>query len=144
MNPNSYDLTLHEDILIYRGETLDPRIENETLPAPRKRDGSYLLTPGRVYLARTVEYTETHGLVPMINGKGSLGRLGLFVHVTAGFGDVGFCGTGTLELVATPPVKVYPGMRIAQIYYQTVVGLITRYDGRYQGQVSPTASRGHL
>jgi len=59
-----------------------------------------VLAPGQLFLGRTVERTETHGLVPMIEGRSSIGRLGLFVHVTAGFGDVGFCGFWTLEMFA--------------------------------------------
>ena len=142
VNPNSYDLTLHWEIMQYQNYALDARGSNPIWMADRDEDGSYMLYPGRVYLARTIEYTETPHHVPMLNGKSSIGRLGLFVHVTAGFGDIGFCGTWTLELVATQPVCVYPGMRIAQIYYQDVCGVATAYDGRYQGQIAATASKG--
>ena len=71
-----------------------------------------VLDPNRLYLGRTIERTETHNLVPMLEDRSSIGRLGLFVHVTAGFGDVGFCGYWTLEMFAVQPVRIYPGVRI--------------------------------
>jgi len=86
-----------------------------------------VLTPNQLYLGRTVERTETHNLVPMIEGRSSIGRLGLFVHVTAGFGDVGFCGYWTLEMFAVQPVKIYPGVPICQIFFHQIHGTITEY-----------------
>jgi dCTP deaminase len=92
-----------------------------------------VLTPNQLYLGRTAERTETHNLVPMIEGRSSVGRLGLFVHVTAGFGDVGFCGYWTLEMFAVQPVKIYPGVPICQIFFHQVVGAITEYaSDKYQ------------
>jgi dCTP deaminase len=92
-----------------------------------------VLTPNQLYLGRTVERTETHNLVPMIEGRSSIGRLGLFVHVTAGFGDVGFCGYWTLEMFAVQPVKIYPGVPICQIFFHQVAGQITEYaSDKYQ------------
>jgi dCTP deaminase len=89
--------------------------------------GGMVLEPNRLYLGRTRERTETHNHVPMIEGRSSIGRLGLFVHVTAGFGDVGFCGYWTLEMFAVQPVKIYPGVSICQIFYHTLTGDITEY-----------------
>jgi dCTP deaminase len=84
-------------------------------------------------LGRTVERTETHNLVPMIEGRSSVGRLGLFVHVTAGFGDVGFCGYWTLEMFAVQAVRIYPGVPICQIFYHEITGEITEYQSdKYQ------------
>jgi len=69
----------------------------------------------------------------MIEGRSSVGRLGLFVHVTAGFGDVGFCGYWTLEMFAIQPVRVYPGVPICQIFYHGLRGEFTEYDSdKYQ------------
>jgi dCTP deaminase len=69
----------------------------------------------------------------MIEGRSSIGRLGLFVHVTAGFGDVGFCGYWTLEMFAVQPVKIYPGVPICQIFYHEINGAITEYcSNKYQ------------
>jgi dCTP deaminase len=92
-----------------------------------------VLGPSQLYLGRTVERTETHQLVPMIEGRSSIGRLGLFVHVTAGFGDVGFCGFWTLEMFAVQPVRIYPGVPICQIFYHEISGPITEYaSDKYQ------------
>ena len=69
----------------------------------------------------------------MIEGRSSIGRLGLFVHVTAGFGDVGFCGYWTLEMFAVQPVKIYPGASICQIFFHQIAGDITEYSSdKYQ------------
>jgi len=71
--------------------------------------------------------------VPMIEGRSSIGRLGLFVHVTAGFGDVGFCGYWTLEMFAVQPVKIYPGVQICQLFFHQIHGDITEYSSeKYQ------------
>jgi dCTP deaminase len=92
------------------------------------------LEPRRLYLGRTLEYTETHDVVPMLEGRSSVGRLGLFVHVTAGFGDVGFRGFWTLEMICTHPVRIYAGVEICQIFYHTVLGEIQEYkSNKYQG-----------
>jgi dCTP deaminase len=69
----------------------------------------------------------------MIEGRSSIGRLGLFVHVTAGFGDVGFCGYWTLEMFAIQPIRIYPGVPICQIFYHQIAGNITEYHSdKYQ------------
>ena len=67
-----------------------------------------ILEPGKLYLGRTVEYTKTDKFVPMLEGRSSIGRLGLFIHVTAGFGDIGFSGFWTLEIHCIQPVKYTP------------------------------------
>ena len=89
LNPNSYNLTLHDEILTYEEVVLDMRQPNRTRRIVIPEEG-FVLSPNQLYLGRTAERTETHNLVPMIEGRSSVGRLGLFVHVTAGFGDVGF------------------------------------------------------
>ncbi len=91
LNPNSYNLSLHSELMVYEEVVLDMRKANRVRRLEIPDDG-LVLAPGQLYLGRTIERTETHNLVPMIEGRSSVGRLGLFVHVTAGFGDVGFCG----------------------------------------------------
>ena len=101
-----------------------------------------MLLPGRVYFGRTLEYTESPYHIPMYEGRSSLGRLGVFSHVSAGFGDVGFKGTWTLELVVAQPVRIYKGMRIGQLYWHNPDGeILRRYDGKYQNQTNATPSR---
>ena len=132
LNPNSYNLTLHEELRVYRSSTLDMRVENLSDELTIPSDG-LLLEPHRLYLGRTVEYTETDGYVPMLEGRSSIGRLGLFVHVTAGFGDVGFKGFWTLEIFCVQPIRIYAGVQIAQIFYHTIEGDYERYSsGKYQ------------
>lgn len=132
LNPNSYNLTLHEELVTYEEVVLDMkksnRIRRMTIP-----ESGLVLEPNRLYLGRTIERTETHNLVPMIEGRSSIGRLGLFVHVTAGFGDVGFKGFWTLEMFAVQPVRIYPGVSICQIFYHQIEGSIREYcSNKYQ------------
>jgi dCTP deaminase len=132
LNPNSYNLTLHDEVMVYEEVVLDMRQVNRVRRLKIPESGM-VLTPNQLFLARTVERTETHELVPMIEGRSSIGRLGLFVHVTAGFGDVGFKGYWTLEMFAVQPVRIYPGIQICQIFYHELAGDITNYDnGKYQ------------
>lgn len=126
LNPNSYNLRLHDELLVYEEAVLDMRRPNRYRRHAIPKDG-LVLQPNKLYLGRTVERTETRNLVPMLEGRSSVGRLGLFVHVTAGFGDVGFCGYWTLEMFAVQPVRVYPGLPICQIFYHTLTGEITEY-----------------
>jgi dCTP deaminase len=75
-----------------------------------------------LYLGVTKEYTETHSHVPFLEGKSSIGRLGIDIHATAGKGDVGFCNTCTLEISVRHPVKIYAGMPIGQLIYFEIAG----------------------
>ena len=132
VNPNSYNLSLHNELIVYKDTVLDMKTPNdiETLFIPPE---GLVLTPGRLYLGRTEEYTRTEGYVPMLEGRSSTGRLGLCIHVTAGFGDVGFAGYWTLEIFCIQPVRVYAGVEICQIYYHTIKGDYEPYqDGKYQ------------
>jgi dCTP deaminase len=132
LNPNSYNLSLHADLLTYEEIVLDMRKANRVRRLTIPPEG-LVLSPNQLYLGRTVERTETYDLVPMIEGRSSIGRLGLFVHVTAGFGDVGFRGYWTLEMFAVQPVRIYAGVSICQIFYHQLCGDYTPYDsGKYQ------------
>jgi len=92
-----------------------------------------LLKQHTLYLGRTVEHTRTEHHVPMLEGRSSIGRLGLFIHVTAGFGDVGFNGFWTLEIFCVQPIRIYPGVEICQIFYHTIDGDYERYvSNKYQ------------
>lgn len=132
LNPNSYNLRLHNELLVYEEVVLDIKEPNRYRRIEIPENG-LVLSPNQVYLARTIEHTETQNLVPMIEGRSSLGRLGLFVHATAGFGDVGFCGYWTIEMYAVQPIRIYPGIQVCQIYYHTLEGEITSCaSGKYQ------------
>lgn len=132
LNPNSYNLKLHNELLIYDEECLDMKRPNRTrkLTIP---DEGLVLDPGRLYLGRTLEYTETDKYVPMLEGRSSVGRLGLFIHVCAGFGDIGFKGYWTLEVHCIQPIRIYAGVGICQIYYHSIEGNYEKYiSGKYQ------------
>lgn len=132
LNPNSYNLSLHDELLVYEEVVLDIKHPNRFRRLHIPPEG-LVLSPNQLYLGRTTEYTETHNLVPMLEGRSSVGRLGLFVHVTAGFGDVGFCGYWTLEMFAVQPIRVYPGIKICQVFYHELRGEIREYaSNKYQ------------
>ena len=129
LNPNSYNLVLYDQLMIYKNHEIDMKQSNptETISIPK---AGLLLEPNRLYLGRTHEYTETYNLVPMLEGRSSIGRLGLFIHVTAGFGDVGFKGYWTLEIFCVQPVKIYPKVEVCQIYYHTIEGDYKNYTSK--------------
>ncbi|MDZ4852597.1 MAG: dCTP deaminase [Pirellulaceae bacterium] len=132
LNPNSYDLLLHDELLVYEEVVLDVKQPNRFRRIQIPKDG-LILSPSQLYLGRTVERTETHKLVPMLEGRSSLARLGLFVHVSSGFGDVGFCGYWTLEMFAVQPIRIYPGIKICQVFYHEIAGEVHEYKSdKYQ------------
>lgn len=132
VNPNSYNLTLHNELLVYENHELDMKKLNPTKRITIPEEG-LVLEPNRLYLGRTNEFTKTEGFVPMLEGRSSTGRLGLFIHVTAGFGDVGFAGYWTLEIFCIQPIRIYPNAEICQIYYHSIEGDYEPYkSGKYQ------------
>jgi len=132
LNPNSYNLKLHNELLVYDNILLDMKTPNAAHKILIPPEGLQL-EPGRLYLGRTHEYTKTDNCVPMLEGRSSVGRLGLFIHVTAGFGDVGFHGYWTLEIHCIQPIIIYPYVEICQIYYHAIEGEYERYtSGKYQ------------
>ncbi len=132
VNPNSYNLSLHNELLIYEDGLLDMKKLNKTRKLIMPEDG-FVLKPGVLYLGRTAEYTKTEKFIPMLEGRSSIGRLGVCIHVTAGFGDIGFAGYWTLEIYCIQPVRIYPHVEICQIYYHTIGGDYELYSsGKYQ------------
>jgi len=168
VNPASYDLTLGNQVAVYKATTVDdfsPAGEKMLFGAKiRPRTEGYLdvskpndvtrftmgnqgmiLMPGVGYLMHTAERIHTDKYVPIIDGKSSIGRLFCFIHVTAGYGDPGFDGQYTLEVVVMQPLRVYPGMRFCQMRFHTLVGKVDSYKkkGNYQGELAegPVPSR---
>lgn len=136
-------LEIQKDVAaqVLRDYALDPRKDNETQDIEIPEEG-YVLLPGTLYLGETMEYTETYGFVPNIDGRSTTGRLGIEVHRTAGFGDNGFNGKWTLEITVTHPVIIYPGMEIGQLYYETIEGDTSMtYNGKYQNQQGVQAAK---
>jgi dCTP deaminase len=132
LGPNSYNLRLHHELLMYEQELLDMKQENKARSLSIPEQG-LILEAGKLYLGRTMEYTRTENLVPMLEGRSSIGRLGLFIHITAGFGDVGFRGYWTLEMYCIQPIRIYAGVEICQIFYHAIAGEFKSYaSNKYQ------------
>lgn len=126
LGTNSYDVHLGKFLGRYKDEVLDARKHNEIEVFEIPEEG-YVLEPGNLYLGVTQEYTETHAHVPFLEGKSSVGRLGIDIHATAGKGDVGFCNTWTLEISVSHKVRVYQGMPIGQLIYFQVLGDVKNF-----------------
>ena len=126
LGTNSYDVHLSRWLAVYKDEELDAKKHNKVKHFEIPEEG-FLLMPGTLYLGVTEEYTETFNSVPFLEGKSSIGRLGIDIHATAGKGDVGFCNTWTLEISCVQPVRVYAGMPIGQLIYFKVSGEIENF-----------------
>lgn len=158
IQPASIDVRLDRGFRVFenhRYATIDPAREQEGLTRliEAASDEPFVLHPGEFVLAATYErVTLPDYLAARLEGKSSLGRLGLVTHSTAGFIDPGFTGHITLELsnVATLPILLYPGMKIGQLCFFRLASPAEKPYGsgadgsRYQGQRGPTASRSYL
>jgi dCTP deaminase len=157
IQPSSIDVRLDKFFRVFDNHKyphIDPAADQSDLTREIEvlDDDAFILHPGEFVLGSTYELvTLPDDIAARLEGKSSLGRLGLMTHSTAGFIDPGFSGHVTLELanVATLPIKLYPGMKIGQVCYfrltspaQNPYGSAT-YGSRYQGQRGPTASRSH-
>lgn len=149
LGSNSYDVHLGPYLATYRAGALDARRENPIDEFRIPKEG-YVLVPGQLYLGVTEEYTETHSFVPFLEGKSSVGRLGIDIHSTAGKGDVGFCNYWTLEMSVKVPVRIYAGMPIGQLIYFEISGTVkhsyrTKRSAKYRTvSPHPIPSRMHL
>lgn len=147
LNPNSVDLTLNPIFRVYTSNVLDVKQDNQSIALEMAEEG-FVLNPGSVYLYACNEKIGIKGnLAAKVEGKSSLGRLGLFIHVTAGWIDSGFQGSLVLELVATQPIRVYPNMKICQIAFYETTEVETGYDkkagSKYMNQEGVVASKMH-
>ncbi|CAL9578804.1 dCTP deaminase, dUMP-forming [Streptomyces sp. enrichment culture] len=139
VNPNSYNVRLGSTLLTYTDEVLDSHRPNPTHRIQFGEDG-HTLQPGELYLGHTMEEVGSDRFVPLLFGRSSVGRLGLFVEITAPIGDIGFHGQWTLMLTPTRPVRVYAGMKIGQIMFFVSEGAIDLYSGKYQASAGPQPS----
>ncbi len=102
----------------------------------------YVLNPGKVYLGATLERIGSDRYVTLLLGRSSIGRLGIFLNVTADLGHLGSCSHWTLELTVVQPVRVYPGMKIGQVsFWLTDESSSHRYTGRYHRDSQPVGNR---
>jgi dCTP deaminase len=158
VQPASIDVRLDRFFRVFENHRyphIDPAEEQPELTRMVEPKGTdaFVLHPGEFVLASTYEIvTLGDDVAARLEGKSSLGRLGLLTHSTAGFIDPGFTGHVTLELsnVATLPIKLWPGMKIGQLCFFLLSSAAEepygsgRYGSRYQGQRGPTPSRSHL
>jgi dCTP deaminase len=158
LQPSSIDVRLDRFFRLFDNHKypfIDPREQQDELTRfiEVPSDEAFILHPGEFVLGSTFEYvTLPNDIAARLEGKSSLGRLGLLTHSTAGFVDPGFQGHVTLELsnVATLPIKLWPGMKIGQLCFFQLSSPSEnpygseKYGSRYQGQRGPTASRSHL
>ena len=158
IQPSSVDVRLDKFFRVFENHkysVIDPSIEQAELTREVIVEGDehFILHPGEFVLASTYEViTLPDDIAGRLEGKSSLGRLGLLTHSTAGFIDPGFSGHITLELsnVANLPVKLFPGMKIGQLCLIKLSSPAehpygsAKYGSRYQGQRGPTASRSFL
>lgn len=155
VQPSSIDVRLDRYFRVFENHRyphIDPAVEQPDLTRTVEPEGdeAFILHPGEFVLASTYEVISLpDDLASRLEGKSSLGRLGLVTHSTAGFIDPGFSGHVTLELsnLATLPIKLWPGMKIGQLCLFRLTSSAEfpygseRYESRYQGQRGPTASR---
>lgn len=158
MQPSSVDLRVDRYFRVFRNDTtpyIDPKQPQEDLTelVEVAEGGSFILHPGEFVLGSTLERVAlANDLVARLEGKSSLGRLGLLIHSTAGFVDAGWDGHLTLELsnVANLPIAIYPGMKIGQISFLRMSSEAEHAYGsdgtgsKYKGQQGPTPSRYYL
>ena len=158
IQPSSIDVRLDRFFRVFENHKyphIDPSVEQPDLTRLVEPDGDdpFILHPGEFVLASTYEViTLPDDVASRLEGKSSLGRLGLLTHSTAGFIDPGFSGHVTLELsnVATLPIKLFPGMKIGQLCLFRLSSPAEhpygseKYGSRYQGQRGPTPSRSYL
>ncbi len=143
LNPNSYNFTLADKLLIYENYVLDAKKDNSVREITIPTEG-YTLACGIVYIGCTVERIGSDFFVPIIRGRSSIGRLGLFINVTADLIDLGSINQLTLQLNAVQPITVYPGMQIGQVTFWEPLGEIQKYNGRYKNSHGPVASKMYL
>lgn len=155
LKPSSYDLCLGDQFLVFQPghySHIDVKDRMEDLTELVEVDDYFMLHPNQFVIGTTIEYFEFPGdVVGRLDGKSSLGRLGLLIHSTAGFFDAGFSGQATLELsnIAPLPIKIYPGMPIGQMSFWYMSSMAMRPYGedpksKYQDQRGPTASKYYL
>lgn len=158
VQPSSIDIHLDRYFRLFnnhRYDVIDPAVDQPELTTliEVSADDAFVLHPGEFVLGSTFEQvTLANNVAARLEGKSSLGRLGLLTHSTAGFIDPGFSGHVTLELsnTATMPIRLYPGMKVGQLCFFKLSSESERPYGqgathsRYQGQRGPTASRSHL
>lgn len=137
---NSYDLRLGSKLLFYKDKILDPKKNNkfEIVEIPKT---GYELPAYSFVLSESSIKLGSDCFVPIIHGKSSIARLGVFVHITADLFDIGYYGKSTFQIHNLLPIKLYPGMLFAQVSFWVTKGNIKLYQGKYQNSDTVTPSK---
>ena len=140
INPNSYNFRLGKTLKIYTNAVLDAKIENPFVEITIPEEG-YTLMPNQLYLGHTIEEMGSDFYAPTMQARSSVGRLGLYIYLNSGLGDIGFKKQWTLELHVIHPLRIYPGMKVGQMLFWRPQGEITLYEGKYKDSVGPQTSQ---
>ncbi len=140
LNPNSYNFRIGNKLKVYKSEFLDTAEDNayEEVNIP---DDGFVLEPNKLYLGHTIEEMGSDFYVPTMQARSSIGRLGLYIYLNSGLGDIGFKRQWTLELHTIHPLKVYPGMKVGQMLFWKPEGRIKLYDGKYKDSIGSETSQ---
>ena len=142
VNPNSYDVTLGNKLLYYTDEYLDTAEKNNFEEIIIPEDG-FILEKGKFYVGHINEFIGSDFFVPILHCKLTITKLGLFIHVTANLIDIGNHCNFSLQIYATENIKVYPGMKVAQVSFWNVYGDIKLYKGKYKNVIGPASSQSY-
>ena len=143
IGPNSYDFRLGDRCKVYKHRVLDASKRNDVIEFEIPTRGMQL-SPGTLYLVNVYEKMGSNKYVPIIRGRSSTGRLGLFIDITADLIDLGSINQWTLQLSPVLPVFVYPKMLIGQVTFWTIRGSPILYAGKYDNSESPMESLSYL
>lgn len=143
INPNSYNYHLGDTLLEITDTVIDPMARTKHKKIKLTSSG-FTLLPGKLYLGSTMEQIGSDHYVTSLIGRSSVGRLGLFLQITADLGQLGAKHHWTLELTVVQPVRVYPGMKIGQVSFWAISGEKEHnYRGKYRHHSKPHPSKFH-
>ena len=140
LNPNSYNFRLGDALKIYKNKVLDSAKQNDFKEMIIPEEG-FILKPHQLYLGHTIEEMGSDFFAPIMQARSSVGRLGLYIYLNSGLGDIGFKKQWTLELHSIHQLKVYPGMKIGQMLFWKPQGKIILYEGKYKDSKGPEVSQ---
>jgi deoxycytidine triphosphate deaminase len=140
INPNSYNFRLGKTLKIYKNLVLDSAVPNDYDEIEIPEEG-FVLEPNKLYLGHTIEEMGSDLYVPTMQARSSVGRLGLYIYLNSGLGDIGFKKQWTLELQAIHPLRIYAGMKVGQMLFWKPLGKIILYNGKYKDSVGPQTSQ---
>mgnify|MGYP001594469105 CR=1 FL=1 len=140
INHNSYNFRLGHTLKIYTNKILDVAKQNKFRVIKIPKSG-FILKPCQLYLGHTIEEMGSDFYAPLMQARSSIGRLGLYIYLNSGLGDIGFKKQWTLEMHSIHHLKIYPGMKIGQMLFWKPQGKIILYEGKYKDSIGPQVSQ---